>query len=511
DCNGFNFTDCLGTCGDGVIDLDHGEVCDTTALDGRTCASLGLYPGELACLDDCRDLDLSGCGGRCGDQIIQYAQGEICDGQSLDGATCKDLNLFFGERDCDDSCRLTSGDCRDTLLWGTTTRESGTKIFTTSDGGFVLTGYTQSPLDGQPIIGQNDIFVARFDDDGFLLWTRILGSTVYDQAGSVLEDAEGNVYVCGSVEGSVNNETGFGGKDAMLMKISALFGTVLWTRIWGTSANDYCDDLVLSEGKIHAVGATFGSIEGPPSAGMYDLYVTTFDRDGQVLWSRQRGSSNMDSAKLALINPLGQLILVGNTRGSFDEQTNPNSSNEIVVVAYDLDGNHLWTRSQGTTGDDLVYGAAFDAAGNLWISGSTTGTFPNQTNQGNTDAYLLKLSPSGDFSGAWQWGSSADDAAKGVVAAQSGDVWVAGNTFGSLPGQPPNNGLQNLFLTRFSAAGVRGGTRVLGSMQEDIASDLALGEQGLFLTGYASDSINNQPFIGETDIIVLYHSFNTPL
>ena len=86
-CDGFDFANCEGTCGDGVIQDVHGEVCDSTDLNGQTCSLQGQYPGELRCADDCRSLDKTGCGGRCGDTVIQYGFGESCDGYYLGGAS----------------------------------------------------------------------------------------------------------------------------------------------------------------------------------------------------------------------------------------------------------------------------------------------------------------------------------------------------------------------------------------------------------------------------------------
>lgn len=75
-CDGFITLGCGPlTCGNGVLDTESGEVCDGALLGGLTCESLGYHPGELSCLPDCSNVDVSACGGYCGDGILQ--QNEI--------------------------------------------------------------------------------------------------------------------------------------------------------------------------------------------------------------------------------------------------------------------------------------------------------------------------------------------------------------------------------------------------------------------------------------------------
>ncbi len=87
----FVTTNCTGSCGDFVIQAVHGEECDRSQLDGQTCVSQGHYPGTLACDPDSCQFDFTGCGGSCGDGIIQLEHGEDCEGSDLGGQTCESL------------------------------------------------------------------------------------------------------------------------------------------------------------------------------------------------------------------------------------------------------------------------------------------------------------------------------------------------------------------------------------------------------------------------------------
>ncbi len=101
----------VDSCGDGFI--DPGEACDGAELGGLTCGSLEYYnvTGELACLPDC-SLDVTACGGRCGDNTVDAADGEQCDGENLNSATCATLNYTNGGvLACDAQCRFDASAC----------------------------------------------------------------------------------------------------------------------------------------------------------------------------------------------------------------------------------------------------------------------------------------------------------------------------------------------------------------------------------------------------------------
>ncbi len=102
----FDVTDCGGTCGDGTLNVEDGELCDTVDLGSATCASLGYYGGVLACADDCLGYDEAECAaaGRCGDGVLHVGYGEICDGEMLAGETCESRGFLGGTLACRTDC-----------------------------------------------------------------------------------------------------------------------------------------------------------------------------------------------------------------------------------------------------------------------------------------------------------------------------------------------------------------------------------------------------------------------
>ena len=81
--------------------------------------------------------------------------------------------------------------------------------------------------------------------------------------------------------------------------------------------------------------------------------------------------------------------MVGNTDGTFAGETDEGDS-DIFVRKYNSDGDEIWTQQFGSSEFDIVNGVSADSSG-LFVAGSTSGTLPDQTSEGDVDAFLAKL------------------------------------------------------------------------------------------------------------------------
>ncbi|MGH2829382.1 MAG: SBBP repeat-containing protein, partial [Actinomycetota bacterium] len=108
-----------------------------------------------------------------------------------------------------------------------------------------------------------------------------------------------------------------------------------------------------------------------------------------------------------------------------------------------------WTRQFGTASSDYASGVAADGSGNVYVAGTTGDTLPGQTSSGDYDVYLRRYDASGN--GVWtrQFGSASYDAAFGVAVDGLGNVSVAGLTLGALPGQT-SSGDADAFALKWS-------------------------------------------------------------
>lgn len=282
-----------------------------------------------------------------------------------------------------------------------------------------------------PSPGLQDVFLAKFSPTGGMLWSRTLGTPASDASYSVAVDAEGNAFIGGGTLGSFaapNHGVG----DPFLAKYSS-DGTQLWSRQPGTPQDDgHARIAVDLAGNAYMTGYTNGSFEGPDVPGI-DGYLIKYDAAGNHVWSRQTGTAAFDRIAGIAVDAHGRTFVAGS------------AASQAALIKHDADGRVLWQRFFGNS-DSLAASVTLDAAGNVYVTGSTEGSIDGAANIGSDDTFLVKFTADGDQLWSRQVGSFAADVGWSV-AVGGGGVYITGSTDGGLSGA--NRGQRDLFLMRF--------------------------------------------------------------
>jgi hypothetical protein len=334
----------------------------------------------------------------------------------------------------------------------TSARDTANDVAADSLGNIFVTGETLGPLSGSSL-GAGDAFLTRYDSTGDRKWTINIGSNKNDVGYGVSTDNFGNAYVAGGINGSyglVDQATA----DAFVRKYD-VNGNLTWARIFGTSTTDEARDVVGDAlGNVFVAGLTLGNLAGT-NAGNADVFVSKFNSQGDLLWSRQIGSTQFDGAAVAATDGLGNVYVAGSTTGSFG---GPNSSTaeDMFVAKFDPSGNHLWTHQFGNQGQQFGDGMIVDATGNVYIAGTTSGSWGGPAGgDGNAtnpyDGFLIKLDSNGDQRWLRQFGGHSYDSAGAVTIDLVGNVYVAGHSNSNLPGTDADG--SDAFVLKFTPAG----------------------------------------------------------
>jgi hypothetical protein len=114
-CTDGSCKDVCGSCGNGVIDQNSGELCDGSDRNGLSCYDLGFDGGSLGCNAVC-GFDTSQCVGTpgiCGDGALNV--GENCDGLNMSVTGCSNLGFSAGGvLSCNTDCSFNVDGCYDT-------------------------------------------------------------------------------------------------------------------------------------------------------------------------------------------------------------------------------------------------------------------------------------------------------------------------------------------------------------------------------------------------------------
>ncbi|MBM4031436.1 MAG: choice-of-anchor D domain-containing protein [Planctomycetes bacterium] len=364
-------------------------------------------------------------------------------------------------------------------------------------GNLYISGFTFGSLGG-PNAGSNDAFLTKYDSAGTLLWSRQVGTGANDLSYGVSADGLGNVYISGFTFGSLGGPNA-GLRDALLVKYDAA-GTLQWSRQVGTAENEVAYGVSADGlGNVYISGYTRGSLGGP-NAGNADPFLTKYDAAGTLQWSRQAGTASDDYSYGVSADGSGNVYISGHTTGSLG---GPNAGlRDAFLTKYDSAGTLLWSRQVGTAAWDESCGVSADGLGNVYISGDTLGSLGGP-NAGSYDAFLTKYDAAGTLLWSRQVGTAAWDESYGVSADGLGNVYISGYTGGSLGG--PNAGSYDAFLTKYDSAGTLQWSRQVGTPSDDRSRGVSTdGSGNVYISGPTLGSLGGPNAGGEDAFLASY-------
>ncbi|MEM7152507.1 MAG: SBBP repeat-containing protein [Myxococcota bacterium] len=471
-----------GTCGDGVV--DPGEQCDDGNDDETDdCTSACALPS-------CDDGLLSGdetdvdCGGGCG----PCAQGQAC----LDDGDCESTDCYV------DTCAPACDSWR--IQYGTPGSDEARGIAIDDEGDLYIAGRVEGPLDGNASAGDSDLFVSKFQPDGTPLFSRQLGTMLFDMSEDIAVDADGSFLVPGRTESALEGHTHLGMSDGIAVRYDA-GADVEWTLQFGTELEDRIQSVGLSSnGRGYLAGYTTGSYDGTPNTGSSDMLLIKLDTDGTELWNRQLGGRSFQVAYGLAVDGNDDIIVAGLTGESFEGRTAWGGS-DAFVAKFDGDGVLLWAAQVGGEADDNPARVAVDADNNVYVTGTTLGSFDLQDPLGGQDNFVVKFDPDGQKQWSSQFGTSVDDVALDIAVDAEGTVYVVGHSLGDF-GDGIVVGEEDASIVALDPEGELQWVELLGTPASDTLRAVEIGPQGeIYAAGFSRGDLGG-PNAGDADIFV---------
>jgi len=222
---------------------------------------------------------------------------------------------------------------------GSTSEESGVAIAPNAsfNGAVFLAGDFFNTLDLNPFAstfnvtsaGQTDIFISSYNNLGVFIWGKRIGGTNYDVVTSMVVDSVSNaIYLTGYFSGTCDfnpdatvtyNLTAAGSADIFVLKLDNL-GNFLWAkRIGGTDTEHGYAISVNDVGNVVVTGDFKGTVDLDPSAGIlnvtsngvYDLFISEFDSQGNFIWAKTGGGINDDCVRTVDCDQSGNIYVGG--------------------------------------------------------------------------------------------------------------------------------------------------------------------------------------------------------
>lgn len=393
------------------------------------------------------------------------------------------------------------------LLGASAATTQGSGVTADASGNVYVTGFTNGNLDGNTLIGSQDVFLTKYDTDGNKLWTKTLGAAGTLSSTGITSDTFGNIYILGSTSVSIDGQPFTGTSDFFLSKYDPN-GNRIWTRLLGpTGGSAFGQGITLdSLNNIYIAGYTNGNLDGNVLIGLYDLFLTKYDSNGNKQWTRTQGvvagHTQIDAITLDSSN---SVYLTGYTTGNLDGNTLAGAQ-DLIVVKYDSNGNKQWTAQLGVaSGSEIGNGITTDMAGNIYATGNTNGNLDGQTLIGTFSLFIVKY----DNRGVKQWtrllgAGGAYTYGIGITFDSLNNVFVTGNTSGNLDGNTLT-GAQDFYLTKFDSNGVKQFTQQTGvggfsTNATGVTSDYY---DNIYKVGYTPGNLNGQIAVGTQSMYIV--------
>jgi hypothetical protein len=265
-----------------------------------------------------------------------------------------------------------------------------------------------------------------------------------------------------------------------------------------TNSNYGLDVAADATGNVYIVGyysgtATFGTTS-ITSAGNADIFVAKYNSNGVLQWVKSAGGTGDDYGKSIAVDAFGNVYITGffgNNATFGSALKTSNGLDDIFVAKYSITGVLQWVQSAGGISNDEGSAISVDGSGSVYVTGRFVGTGIFGTTSinlsGGNDIFVAKYSTAGVLQWVQAAGGTGNDFGKDIAVDGSGNVYVTGNysgtaTFGTT--SETSDGSLDIFIAKYGPMGSLSWVLSVGGASADYAEGIAVDAFGsVYTTG----------------------------
>lgn len=223
-----------------------------------------------------------------------------------------------------------------TKIFGGEDDDHGDCVLQTTDNGYIIVGNTESYG-----AGEDDVYIVKTDSLGDSLWTKTYGGKKDDVGNSINFTSDGGFIITGFTESS-----GMGDRDLYLIKVDAN-GDLLWEKTFGGKHLDWGYSVQQTSDGGYIIAGNTCSV-GPGTPEYTNVYLVKTDEKGTLCWEKTYdGSENPkyalpDEASSVQQTSDGGYVIAGNTMS-----VQGKGMGDIYIIKTDENGNTIWTKIYG--------------------------------------------------------------------------------------------------------------------------------------------------------------------
>ncbi len=348
----------------------------------------------------------------------------------------------------------------------------------TSDGGYLLGGYTESDSSGdisQHGWGGPDYWIIKIDSIGNKEWDKRFGGLSVDNMFTSFEETTDKGFIIGGYSasgvGGDKTEANWGYNDYWIIKIDSL-GNKEWDKDFGGTDYDFLYSLQQTSDKGYILGGFSSSDSGGdktqdrwdtvcmPSCN-YDYWIVKVDSSGNKEWDKTFGGTGDDQLYSVRQSSDGGYILGGWSFSgiSGDKTQNTWGVHDYWIIKIDSAGNKEWDKDFGGFSADYFTSLEQTTDGGYILGGiSNSGIGGNKTEDtwGGTDYWILKI----DSQGVKQWdkdfgGTGIESLFGNIIQTSDAGYLICGSSHSPMSGDKSENnlGLEQSWIVKADSNG----------------------------------------------------------
>jgi len=289
------------------------------------------------------------------------------------------------------------------LTWqrclGGSSEDIGSGVRQTTDGGYIIAGYTQSNNgDVSGNHGKYDYWLAKLNSTGDLQWQKCLGGSGPDWAKIIEQTSDGGYIAAGYTESNDGNVSGNHANiydDYWVVKLNSS-GTLQWQKCFGGSSDDFANSIKqTSDGGYIVAGtsvSTNGNVTGNHGGYYDDFWIVKLNSMGVMLWMKSLGGTNIDRANSILQTYDGGYIVAGTTSSNDGDVIGNHGGYDFWVAKLNSSGSIEWQRCLGGSEEDIATNIFESSDRGYIISGYSLSNDLNvKGNHGGYDFWTVKI------------------------------------------------------------------------------------------------------------------------
>lgn len=249
-----------------------------------------------------------------------------------------------------------------------------------------------------------------------------------------------------------------------------------WQKALGGTSYEGANGVIQTSDSNYLVFGIAESSNGDVATnhGPYDCWLVKLSQTGTIIWQQSLGGSYTETPYSIQETSDGGFIMAAETKSTDGDITSNHGNSDAWIVKLSPVGSIQWQKSIGGSGFDVPLSVKQTADGGFIVAGWTSSNDGDVSgNKGGEDCWLIKLTPSGVISWQKTFGGTGEDHFTGVAETADGG-FICSGIVKSTDGDITNHhGMEDIWIVKVTSTGALSWQKTIGGSGNDYCGEHA--------------------------------------